>query len=275
MAHHPHRPAPIEFEPDAFFPLDLDNPPATFEVYGRALVTTHDLFREVAVQDIQVMRGADGRYHLTVRLHNTGTQEATIPHLFITYYDEQNRVVWVDDFYLDEAVRPQRTQDRFGNIMLDGTQISFVVTGPTGEVRLIPAQTVDGIAETVLQAPELPGEYEVQAAVFGMASEPLRLTFTPGPAISRFPIHLAIDNENDELHLTAGPITAALAQYVPDGTLVQFALSGPEGEMETVTAVAEAGYATATLRLSQLPSGPYQAQATAGAGQGTARFTMP
>jgi hypothetical protein len=103
-------PAPVEFEPDAFFLLELDDPPAAFEVYGRGLVTTHDLFRDVAVQDIQVQSDENGRFHLTGRLHNTGTQEATIPHLLVTYYDEQNRVMWVDDFYIEEGVRPQRTQ---------------------------------------------------------------------------------------------------------------------------------------------------------------------
>jgi hypothetical protein len=47
-------PAPVEFEPDAFFPLELDDPPAAFEVYGRGLVTKQDLYRDVAEQAIQV-----------------------------------------------------------------------------------------------------------------------------------------------------------------------------------------------------------------------------
>ncbi|MBP7590745.1 MAG: hypothetical protein KBA85_04005 [Chloroflexi bacterium] len=104
------QPAPIEFEPNAFFPLDIQNPPTSFAVYGRALVTTHDLYREVAVQDMQTRVDADGRIHLTGRLHNIGAQEATIPHILVTLYDAQNRVLWVDDFYQEEGIRPQRTQ---------------------------------------------------------------------------------------------------------------------------------------------------------------------
>ena len=103
-------PAPVVFEPDAFYPLNLDSPPFRFEVYGRALVTNYDLLRNVSTQKIQVNRNEDGEFILSGELHNTGTQEATIPHLLVTYYNDENQVVWVDDFYLEEAVRPQRTQ---------------------------------------------------------------------------------------------------------------------------------------------------------------------
>lgn len=103
-------PAPVIFEPNAFYPIEVDNPPVRFEVYGRALVTTYDLFRDVAAQNLTIAQAADGTFTLHGELYNSGIQEATIPHVMVTYYDEQNRVVWVDDFYIEEAVRPQRTQ---------------------------------------------------------------------------------------------------------------------------------------------------------------------
>ena len=59
---------------------------------------------------MQTRVDADGRIHLTGRLHNIGAQEATIPHILVTLYDAQNRVLWVDDFYQEEGIRPQRTQ---------------------------------------------------------------------------------------------------------------------------------------------------------------------
>ena len=101
--------APIEFEPGAIYPFETDEMIETFEVYAQAVVTTEDLYRDVGVQNIQIVADEDGRFHLTGELHNAGTLEATIPHVFITYYDEQNRVVWVDDFFVADAVRPQRT----------------------------------------------------------------------------------------------------------------------------------------------------------------------
>ncbi|MFT5195713.1 MAG: hypothetical protein ACI85U_002736 [Candidatus Promineifilaceae bacterium] len=103
-------PPPIVFEPNDFFPIDLADPPVSFEVYARAVITTKDLYRNVGIQDIEITQTDDGRFQLHGVLHNTGTIEATIPHVLITYYDEQNQVAWVDDFFLEEAVRPQRTK---------------------------------------------------------------------------------------------------------------------------------------------------------------------
>ncbi|MCB0020588.1 MAG: hypothetical protein KDE09_22500, partial [Anaerolineales bacterium] len=99
-----------EFDPAAFSPAPIDREVAEFQVYSTALVTTHDLNRDVTAQDIQVVADGAGGYALTGRLLNTGTQEATIPHVFVTYYDENDRVVWVDDYFLEGAVRTQRLQ---------------------------------------------------------------------------------------------------------------------------------------------------------------------
>jgi hypothetical protein len=173
------------------------------------------------------------------------------------------------------TLRSDVITDRFDNIMPDGTQVSFVVTGPAEDVRFIPAQTVDGVAETVMQAPELPGDYDIRVAVFGVESEPLVVEFTPGPAIGRFAVDVEVNNENGELLLVAGPITAVLDQYVPDGTPVQYTVTGPDKEEQLVTAVTDAGYATAALRLFQLASGTYNVEVAAGSGVGTSRFTMP
>ena len=102
-------PAPVVFEPDAFYPIDLETAPFRFEVYGRALVTPYDLSRHVSIQNIAIRETAEQQFELSGELHNTGTAEATIPHLLLTYYDENNHVVWVDDFYIENSVRPQRT----------------------------------------------------------------------------------------------------------------------------------------------------------------------
>ena len=101
--------APVVFEPDAFYPIDLETAPFRFEVYGRALVTPYDLSRHVSIQNIAIRETAEQQFELSGELHNTGTAEATIPHLLLTYYDENNHVVWVDDFYIENSVRPQRT----------------------------------------------------------------------------------------------------------------------------------------------------------------------
>ena len=173
------------------------------------------------------------------------------------------------------TLRSDVIRDRFGNLMPDGTEISFVAAGPAGDTRIIPAQTLDGVAEAVMQAPSIPGVYQVQATVLGMTSAPLRITFTPGPAVGGFPVHVAVDSAQGTLRLTAGPITAVLQQYVPDGAPVGFTITGPDGQMWSDTAVTAAGYASIEMRLTRLTSGAYTAVAAAGSGRGTTRFSVP
>ncbi|MEM7330717.1 MAG: hypothetical protein AAF490_01405 [Chloroflexota bacterium] len=117
--------APIEFEPGAFFPFEAGSPADNFEVYAQAVVTTYDLFRDVGIQGVEFTQDDDGNFHLTGELYNSGTLEATVPHVFITYYDENNEVVWVDDFFVADAVRPQRL-----------VSVDFVLT-PGHEVEIL------------------------------------------------------------------------------------------------------------------------------------------
>jgi hypothetical protein len=100
-----------KFAPGSYTPLTLKDAPVRFEVYAKAVVTGRDLIRDVGAQDLHFEFGADGKTQLKGQLINAGTVEATIPHLLVTYYDDQNRVVWVDQFYIENGIRPQRMQD--------------------------------------------------------------------------------------------------------------------------------------------------------------------
>ncbi len=100
-----------DFAPDAYSPIELDVPVAAFEVYAKAVVTARELYRDVAVQDMEMtVEPISATPHLTGSLYNNGVQEATIPHVLVTYYDAAGHVLWVDDRYIEEAVRPQRAQ---------------------------------------------------------------------------------------------------------------------------------------------------------------------
>ncbi|RMG97021.1 MAG: hypothetical protein D6706_09265 [Chloroflexi bacterium] len=180
-----------------------------------------------------------------------------------------------DGFHL-VTLRTSTIQDAFGNIMPDGTQVMFVVTEPDGQPRLIPAYTLDGIAEAPLQSPLEPGTVVVRGSVYGVESPPLTLTFTDGPAVNDFPVHIRLDEASGAVYLEAGPLLGALGAYVPDGTPVRFQVYGTNGQLVAEkTAVSDAGYATAELRLFRLASGHYQARVSAGSGQGQVKFTIP
>lgn len=99
-----------KFKPGAYTPPALTRPIASFDVYAKGVATQHDLSRNLTLQNLQVQVAADGTARLTGQLLNTGTAEATIPHVLLTFYDAQNRVAWVDHVYIRDAVRPQRMQ---------------------------------------------------------------------------------------------------------------------------------------------------------------------
>lgn len=98
-----------DFRPDDFTPPSLLSPATDFHVAARAVVTGRNLDRTLAVQDMNVEIGVTGTLTLTGRLLNIGAQEATVPHMLITLYDQRGRVAWVADHTLDQAVRPQRS----------------------------------------------------------------------------------------------------------------------------------------------------------------------
>lgn len=99
-----------KFKPGAFTPPVITRPISSFDVFAKGVVTQHGLNRNLTIQDIALTTDAQGVTHLTGTLLNTGTVEATIPHVLLTYYDAKSQVAWVDHIYIRDAVRPQRSQ---------------------------------------------------------------------------------------------------------------------------------------------------------------------
>ena len=99
-----------EFKAGLVTPLHLSAPIASFEVYAKAVVTDHDLDRNVGEQSVSVQHDANGQLHLVGMLYNGGTTEATVPHILVTYYNSQGEVMWVDSYYIEQAVEPEHTE---------------------------------------------------------------------------------------------------------------------------------------------------------------------
>ncbi len=95
----------LDFQPDARTPLALDpDRIAEVRVSAKALVTSLDLDRSLAAQRIRV----DGE-GLIGEIRNDGLDEVTVPHVFLTLRDDRGEVGWVDDVFVSDAVRPQRS----------------------------------------------------------------------------------------------------------------------------------------------------------------------
>ena len=100
----------LDFDPLQFEPIQLDEEIASVEVYAKAVVTSGGLYRGLGVNTVEITENtADGTWRLTGELRNDGVLEATIPMLVVSYLDADGEVGWVDRFYIEAAVRSQRT----------------------------------------------------------------------------------------------------------------------------------------------------------------------
>lgn len=172
------------------------------------------------------------------------------------------------------SLRSTVIRDRFGNAMVDGTLVTFVAEMAGSEPRFIPAYTIDGSAEALIQAPGQPGVMTVRATLYGVESRPLAITFTPGPAARDFPATAQVNARDGMITIAAGPMLGELGQFIPDGTLVLFHVTGPGGLKQTVEGMSEDGRASIELRLADMPPGAYTAEVVVGSGIGRATFEI-
>ncbi len=173
------------------------------------------------------------------------------------------------------TVDTERLTDQFGNQLLDGTAVTFLVTNPDGTTRTLPAQSIDGKATVQIQAPTMAGSLQIKALVLDTTSRSLSLEFEAGIGVA--PISLRAMPTADLLTLVAGPLLGPLGQYIPDGTIVRFTLQaeGIEGIVQEITAPVSAGFATAVIRRNLLADGRYTVRVTAGVGEGYTSVELP
>ncbi len=96
---------PDTFDPNQFTAVVFENIPTKFDLQCAGNVTTTDLYKGVAINDISISGD-----QITGVLFNSGLQEVTIPQVLVSYYNDQKELVWVDHQYLSEGIRPQRKQ---------------------------------------------------------------------------------------------------------------------------------------------------------------------
>ena len=171
------------------------------------------------------------------------------------------------------TVRTSPLQDNFGNLLFDGTAITFVAEEGSGSRRTLPAQLIAGRAMVQLQAPSRPGPVSVRAFVLDQASPPLRLDFGEGLALAAITVTVTINSE--DVQLRAGPLLGLLNQYIPDGSEVTFTVQRSGGVAQRITVPSESGFATARVRRNGLIAGNYTVQVSVGAREGEQRFGLP
>lgn len=106
-------------------------------------------------------------------------------------------------------------KDKFGNIVGDGTMVTYIVTTSQNTVLKTYGNTVQGIAQAEILSPEHADTYTIKAYINGMAeSNTISIKYKP--------IKTTIDYvlSDDKRTITVGPIKSFMNQIAPDGTTV-------------------------------------------------------
>lgn len=152
------------------------------------------------------------------------------------------------------TIASARLFDRYGNELPDGVTAHLDVDGATGRRRL-QTETIDGLAEFVLEAPAQPGAVTAALLVGGVIGPELEVDI--GPAVVDVPFVVK------DSGLTVGPVRQVNGAYVPDGTPVAV----EAGDGSAVTAETELG--VAEFARDDLGSGPRRIVVLGASGEAT------
>jgi hypothetical protein len=142
------------------------------------------------------------------------------------------------------AVRTGVLADAYGNVLLDGTAVTFAVAGDTR--CLIEAEVIDGRATAYVPTPAAPGSVVVTATAVGTAGRPLTVAFAP--SVGSLPAAAAWSDGT--LRVDAGPILGPVGALVPDGTEVTIAVD----DAGMVSALTVDGRIGVAIELPEVPS---------------------
>lgn len=107
-------------------------------------------------------------------------------------------------------------KDQYGNIVTNGTLVTFVIKNEQDAYLYTIGTTINGIAEAKTLHPDKAATWEIQAFVTG-AAESNTDNFSFNAAIKDYTVHFSKGNRN----IDVGPFESFMNQLIPDGLLLQ------------------------------------------------------
>lgn len=145
-------------------------------------------------------------------------------------------------------------KDEFGNMVTNGTLVTFVIKNENDSYLYTIGTTVNGIAEAKTLHPDKATNWEIQAFVTG-AAESNTTEFTFNAAIKDYPVHFSKGNRNIDI----GPFESFMKQLIPDGLLLQLDIYDTDGIFITSKkTTTKNGACNIFLGEHFLPEGNYQ-----------------
>lgn len=95
------------FKPDAYQPYVFKSEPISIKLFCQAVGEEREIYKNV---DIQELIFDSEKKVLQGKLINSGIYEVTIPQLIISFYNQNDEIIWVEKSFLPYSVRPQRKE---------------------------------------------------------------------------------------------------------------------------------------------------------------------
>lgn len=139
------------------------------------------------------------------------------------------------------SIKTDQIKDPNGNVMSDGTIVTFFMTDNFNERWTTTASTVNGYAFAKALHPEKPSTWTVRGVITGMVESP-KIEIKFKSILKEITIQKQQGNT-----ITVGPLTSYLGQTVPDGIEVSLKLNGKEIILKTKNGIVSHTYDTKTI----------------------------
>jgi hypothetical protein len=121
-------------------------------------------------------------------------------------------------------------KDKFGNIVSDGTMVTFIIKNKENVILKTFGTTIDGVATGQFLHPEKENKYRIKAFINGISeSNSIEIAYKSINPTVEFSF------SKDNRTLTVGPIKSFMNQLVPDGIKVNVNIYHNDTLVETIT----------------------------------------
>jgi hypothetical protein len=143
-------------------------------------------------------------------------------------------------------------KDKSGNIVSDGTFVTFIIKNLKGNILKTVGLTIAGVATSKMIHPEYPDSWNVKAYVEG-AAESNSISLNYNQVIQDFKVEFFDDNRK----ISVGPLQSFMQQLIPDGLHVKLNIYKDNAFVSTLTKTSFNGYVHFKLKPAIFEKGTY------------------
>ena len=216
-------------------------------------VTTNDLMAWYPVRSPE----KSGRILVTALCNGTTSKELTTIVFPANATDFEINAIRDHDFADGNQIikfKSNKIKDEFGNVISDGTLVTFIIKTNKDAYLYTAGTTIDGVVEARTLHPSEATDWNIQAYITG-ASKSKAIDVSFKTAIADYQVAFSTGNRTIDI----GPLESFMQQLVPDGILVQLDIYTANGEfIETKKTTTKKGVSTIFLSPEYLPDGTYK-----------------